>query len=64
MSETKQSSGGIGFIGLLQIVFITLKLTGFISWSWWLVLIPFLGYAMFLLVVGVVALVFVLRGWR
>lgn len=34
------SSGGIGFVGLLQIVFITLKLTDFIDWSWWWVLSP------------------------
>jgi len=34
------SSGGIGFIGLLTILFIGLKLTGYIDWSWWLVLSP------------------------
>ncbi len=34
------SSNGTGFAGLLEIVFITLKLTGFISWSWWWVLSP------------------------
>ena len=32
--------GGVGFIGLLQIVFIVLKLCGVIGWSWWLVLLP------------------------
>ena len=31
---------GIGFSGLLTIVFIVLKLTGHIDWSWWLVLAP------------------------
>ena len=35
------SSGGISFGGLLTIVFITLKLTGYIDWSWWWVLSPF-----------------------
>ncbi len=34
------SSGGIGFLGLLTIVFIILKLTGYISWSWAMVLLP------------------------
>lgn len=34
------SSGGIGFTGLLTIVFIVLKLTKVISWSWWWVLSP------------------------
>lgn len=35
-----QASGGIGFAGLLTIVFIVLKLIGTISWSWWWVLSP------------------------
>lgn len=40
-SETKVSySGGIGFTGLLTIVFIVLKLVGTIVWSWWWVLSP------------------------
>ena len=42
MSDTasSSSSGGIGFAGLLTIVFITLKLLGKITWSWWWVLSP------------------------
>ncbi len=40
MSNTSSSTGGIGFAGLLTIVFITLKLTGFIAWSWLWVLSP------------------------
>ena len=38
--RSKGSTGGIGFVGLLTIVFITLKLTGHITWSWWWVLSP------------------------
>lgn len=34
------TSGGIGFVGLLTIVFIVLKLLGKITWSWWWVLSP------------------------
>jgi len=34
------SSGGIGFTGLLTIVFIVLKLVGVINWSWLWVLSP------------------------
>jgi hypothetical protein len=34
------SSGGVGFIGLLTIVFIVLKLLGKIEWSWLWVLSP------------------------
>lgn len=40
----------IGFLGLLALVFITLKLCGVIAWSWWLVLLP--------LYFGVAALLF------
>lgn len=36
----KQTSSGIGFTGLLTIVFIILKLCGIITWSWWWVLSP------------------------
>lgn len=40
-SETNNSSsGGIGFIGLLTIAFIVMKLTHVIDWSWWWVLAP------------------------
>lgn len=30
----------MGFLELLTIIFIVLKLLGIISWSWWLVLLP------------------------
>lgn len=36
----EQKSHGIGFCGLLAIVFITLKLTNYIDWSWGWVLAP------------------------
>ena len=37
------SSGGIGFFGMLGILFIGLKLTGYIDWSWWYVTMPLWG---------------------
>lgn len=40
MPNSTQKNGGIGFLGLLTIVFIVLKLTHYISWSWWWVLAP------------------------
>lgn len=53
------NTGGIGFAGLLAIVFITLKLTGYIAWSWWWVLSPLwiplalvLTILLFVLIVG------------
>lgn len=39
-SESNNNSGGIGFVGLLTILFIGLKLGGVITWSWWWVLSP------------------------
>jgi hypothetical protein len=39
-SSSSSSSGGIGFIGMLTILFIALKLTGYITWSWLWVLSP------------------------
>lgn len=33
-------SGGMGFLGWLTILFIGLKLTGYIAWSWFWVLSP------------------------
>jgi len=37
---SSSSSNGIGFFGLLTIVFVTLKLMGIIEWSWVWVLAP------------------------
>jgi hypothetical protein len=37
---TQAQSGGIGFFGLLTIVFIVLKLTHYINWGWKWVLAP------------------------
>lgn len=37
--QVKQK-GGIGFLGLLAILFIALKLMGYIAWSWVWVLAP------------------------
>jgi len=41
-NNSSNNSGGIGFLGLLTILFIGLKLTNFIAWSWWWVLSPIL----------------------
>lgn len=40
MADSKTKYNGIDFAGLLTIVFITLKLLGIITWSWWWVLSP------------------------
>lgn len=40
MSDNNSNSGGVGFFGWLVLLFIALKLTGYIEWSWWWVLSP------------------------
>lgn len=57
-SNTSGSSSGIGFSGLLTVLFIGLKLTGFINWPWIWVLSPiwinFLIVFVFLFIVGII----------
>lgn len=50
------STGGVGFVGLLQLVFIILKLCGVIDWSWGWVLAPLWMSA--ILVTLIIALMF------
>jgi predicted ferric reductase len=63
MSDNKSSSGGggIGVLGLLGVVFVTLKLCGVINWSWWWVTCPFWGgmalVVGILLIIGIVFLI-------
>ena len=57
MSNGKSSGGGIGFFGMLAIVFIACKITGFIDWSWWLVLLPIWGPLLLVLVVAFIAFI-------
>lgn len=52
--NSSSSSGGIGFTGMLTILFIGLKLGGIISWSWWWVLSPiWISLLVILLCVGI-----------
>ncbi len=58
MANKEASSTGIGFLGALALIFITLKLIGKITWSWWYVLmpiwiIPFIIISFLLIVLGV-----------
>ena len=55
------SSGGIGFCGVLAIVFITLKLTGTIAWSWLWVLSPIWIPVIFVLCIFAVCLILAIR---
>lgn len=56
--ENKTNSGGVSFVGLLQLAFIVMKLCGVISWSWWWILSPTWIIAGILLL-GIVAAVII-----
>lgn len=43
MSKERTAANGMGFFSWLLLLFIGLKLTGYIDWSWWWVLSPFWG---------------------
>jgi hypothetical protein len=50
----------LGFFTLLGLLFIALKLTGYITWSWWLVTLPlWFGWAVLgvLFLLGVAAMI-------
>lgn len=55
----------IGFFGMLQLIFITLKLIDKIDWSWWWVLtptwLPFLLFVGFMVIAAGIGLC---RAWR
>jgi hypothetical protein len=60
MSNSSSKSGGISFAGALFLIFLVLKLTGLITWSWWWVTAPLWGgFAIFfgiIIIVGIIAL--------
>jgi len=61
MSDSSSSSSGIGFTGLLTIMFIVLKLTKVIDWSWWWVLAPtWIGIVLLILFLTVL---FIIHLW-
>jgi hypothetical protein len=53
--SNKSSSGGVSFFGLLTVLFIGLKLTDYIDWSWWLVLLPLYGPFVFVMLFCIAA---------
>lgn len=67
MAPSAQASAtGIGLPGLLLVLFIGLKLTGYIAWSWWWVLSPL--WLPVVILVGVILLwllaVLFVRVWK
>ena len=61
MENSSSSSSGIGIFGLLGVVFVVLKLTNYIDWSWWYVTLPFWGgiaLAIFFLIITFLVFLF------
>ena len=58
MNNSNNRTGGIGFTGLLTIVFIVLKLLGVITWSWVWVLSPlWIGAALTIVIILIVVFI-------
>lgn len=55
---TQVKSGGIGFLGLLSILFIGLKLGNVITWPWIWVLTPLWGGFALIALVLIIAIIF------
>ena len=60
-NNSSSSSSGIGFSGLLTVLFVGLKLTGHITWPWLWVLSPLwisfligLAFVIILLIAGII----------
>lgn len=58
--RNSSSSSGMGILGVLQIVFLVLKLTGLITWSWPVVLIP-LWISLVMLVIFLIVTIIVVK---
>ena len=53
----ESKSSGLGISAVLQIVFLVLKLTGLIDWSWWLVLVPLwvdIGFGLLFIILALI----------
>lgn len=56
--QTQAAATTFPIFSILGVLFIGLKLTGFIDWSWWWVLAPFWGpFALLIAVVLICALI-------
>jgi uncharacterized protein (DUF983 family) len=63
-SNSSSSSSGIGFPGLLTVLFIGLKLTGHITWSWVWVLSPLWISALIgLTILAIMFIILLLQGF-
>ena len=62
MKDTNSSSAGVGFAGLLTILFIALKLLGVIDWPWVWVLSPlWISLAVGLIILGLILIAVIFK---
>ena len=59
-NNNNNTSGGIGLGMVLFLIFMTLKLTGNITWSWWYVTLPLWGPL--LVVAAIIGIVGIIHG--
>ena len=57
MKNNKNTNKSIGLFDILLVIFIVLKLTGLVDWSWWWVLSPIWIAVLILLFGFIVALI-------
>ena len=60
MSDTPKHTQSFPFFGILALIFITLKLTGHITWSWWWVLSPI--WVPFIIAIFIIGISVVIAG--
>lgn len=66
MSKSKKEITDINFGGtnifmVLQLIFLTLKLAGLVTWSWWFVLTPIIVEVILVIIVAIIAYI-ILKG--
>lgn len=56
---SKETNGGISLNMVLFLIFLVLKLTGHIDWSWWWVTSPlWIGLVLFIVILLIIELIF------
>jgi hypothetical protein len=55
--SNSETTSGLSVLTILGLIFVTLKLMGYITWSWWWVTLPFWGIIAILLVIAIGALI-------
>lgn len=64
MKTTETTRTSFPILGILGLIFITLKLTGHIAWSWWWVLAPFWAPFVVALVVIIISVILIRTGGK